>query len=151
LWKHPLVTCGTCCFVVAIFFKTWCCCWFKNVIGSVLFGAKFLDKLYVKILKCKEIMLGLWYHDDVWSILWGCDLIWCNYMMSWCMFDLVMRCCMYVYTYVMGQYEFSDNCKARMVLLPKGLYRVRVNEFFSTISLWHELSKVLLPKALSSG
>jgi len=33
-------------------------------------------------------------------------------MMNLSMFDLMMRFCMYVYTYVMEQYEFSDNCKA---------------------------------------
>jgi len=56
------------------------------------------------------------------------------------MFDLVMRSCMYVYTYVMGQNEFSNNCKAKMVLLPRGLYRVRVKWFLLAINLWHELS-----------
>jgi len=29
------------------------------VVVSLLFGVEFLGKLYVKILKCKEIMLGL--------------------------------------------------------------------------------------------
>jgi len=35
-------------------FLTWCCCWFKSVAGSVLFGAEFVGGLYVKI----KIMLG---------------------------------------------------------------------------------------------
>jgi len=60
------------------------------------------------------------------------------------MFDLVMRRCMYVYKYVMGQYEFSDNCKSRMVLLPKRLCRVRVKGFLFAITLWHKLSKSAL-------
>jgi len=41
----------------------------------------------------------------------------------------------------MEQYEFSNNYKARMVLLPKGLCRVRVQGFRSTIILWNKLSK----------
>jgi len=32
------------------------------------------------------------------------------------MFDHVISYGMHVYTYVMGQYEFSYNCKAKMVL-----------------------------------
>jgi len=32
---------------------------------------------------------------------------------------------MYMCTHVVGQYEFSHNHKATMVLLPKGLYWVR--------------------------
>jgi len=37
------------------------------------------------------------------------------------MFNHVMRYCMYVHTYVMAQYDFFDNRKAMMVLLPIGL------------------------------
>jgi len=33
--------------------------------------------------------------------------------------DDVMRCCMNEYTSTVGQYEFFDSCKARMVLLPQ--------------------------------
>jgi len=35
--------------------------------------------------------------------------------------DHVMRCCVYMYTYVMRQYEFSYKRKAMIVLLPRGL------------------------------
>jgi len=41
------------------FVLTWCYCWFKNVVASLLFGVEFLGELYVKNLKCKEIMLEL--------------------------------------------------------------------------------------------
>jgi len=51
-----------------------------------------------------------------------------------------MRCCIYVYTYVIRQYEFSNNYKAKMVLLPRGICRIRVKGFLSAISLWHELN-----------
>jgi len=37
------------------------------------------------------------------------------------MFDHVMSYGMHVYTYMMGQYEFSNNHKARMTLLLIGL------------------------------
>jgi len=33
-----------------------------------------------------------------------------------------MRNDIHVYTYVMGQYELSNNCKAMMILLPIGLW-----------------------------
>ena len=48
----------------------------------------------------------------------------------------VIRCCMHVYTY-----EFFDNRKVKMVLLPRGLCQVNVKRFHLGISLWHELSK----------
>ena len=40
------------------------------MVASLLFGVEFLGELYVKNLKCKEIMLELWYDDDLWLILW---------------------------------------------------------------------------------
>jgi len=55
--------------------------------------------------------------------------------------DLVIRCGTYVYMNVMELYEFSNNCKVRMVLLHEGLCWVRVKRLLSAIRLWHELSK----------
>jgi len=61
--------------------------------------------------------------------------IMCAYVWNGIMWHDVMRFCMNEYTYVVGQYEFSDNRKARMILLPKGLCRVRVKGFRSSVSL----------------
>jgi len=57
------------------------------------------------------------------------------------MFDHVMSYGMHMYTYVREQYKFIGNLKAKMVLLPRGLCRVRVKGFRFAISLWHEFSK----------
>jgi len=62
------------------------------VVVSLLFGVEFLGKLYVKILKCKEIMLGLWYDNDLLLILWWCEMIWCNCTMSWGMYVWMYIC-----------------------------------------------------------
>jgi len=35
---------------------------------------------------------------------------------------MIMRYDIHVCTYVMGQYEFFDNCKPMMVLLPRWLW-----------------------------
>jgi len=51
------------------------------------------------------------------------------------MVDYVMCYDVYMCTYVMEQYEFSDNCKAKMVLLLRGLCHVKVKGFCSVISL----------------
>jgi len=75
-------------------------------------------------------------------MIWPClQCIGCLGTMSWGLVDYVMWCDMYMCTYAMEQYEFSNNWKSRMVLLPRGLYRVSVKGFHSAISLWHELSK----------
>jgi len=39
------------------------------------------------------------------------------------------------YTYVVGQYEFFDSCKARMIYLPRGLCWVKAKGFRSLVSL----------------
>jgi len=89
------------------------------------------------------------------SLVWSymcikvlCVMIWWNCMMNWGMFDHVRSYDMYMCTYVMRQYEFSDSCKARMIPLSRGLCWVRVKCFLLAISLWHELVRVLLPKDL---
>jgi len=50
-------------------------------------------------------MFGLWYDDDGWLILWW----WCTVNLMMMMYDILMC------TYVIRQYEFSNNCKAKMV------------------------------------
>jgi len=47
--------------------------------------------------------------------------IMCAYVWNGMMWHHVMGCCINEYTYVVGQYEFSDSCKAMMVSLPRGL------------------------------
>jgi len=87
----------------------WCCCCFLKV-GAVLKIVLFyitrckimvvvsvwriFGKLYVKILKCKKIILGLWFDDDVWLIIWWWSIIY-----------------MYVCMFVMVVYVFSRNRK----------------------------------------
>jgi len=64
------------------------------------------------------------------------------------MLDHVMRCCIYVYKYLMEQYEFSNSCKARMVILPRGLCLVKVKGFLYAIRLSHELNKSVVTQNL---
>jgi len=59
----------------------------------------------------------------------------CAYVWNGMMWHDVMRYCMNEYTYVVGQYEFSDSHKAKMVSLPIGLCGVRVKGFRSFVSL----------------
>jgi len=61
--------------------------------------------------------------------------IMCAYVWNAMVWHNVMRSCMNEYTYMVGQYEFSDSHKARMVSLPRGLCRVKVKGFRSFISV----------------
>ena len=47
----------------------------------------------------------------------------------------------------MEQYEFSDNCKVKIVLLLARLCQVRVKLFLSAMRLWHKLKN----NALTQG
>jgi len=60
----------------------------------------------------------------IWAYVWN-GMIWHD----------VMRGFMNEYTYGVGQYGFSDSCKAMMVLLPKGFCRVKVKGFRFSVSL----------------
>jgi len=91
--------------------------------------------LGLSVITHSEVMIHVWY--NCWDILWWLYVTkWYIQMMNGGMFNHMRRCYMFVYTYVMGYYEFFDNRKAMMVFNQRALLS-RIKGFLSTIRLWH--------------
>jgi len=105
------VTQNMCCTLIFVFWKCFCevvgpkqCVyealdaewWFYSVRLSIL--SVFLG---LSVIARSKVMIHVWY-SCCYISWWVYVMIWYIRMMSGGMFDHVMRCCMYVYTYMMG-------------------------------------------------